>query len=238
MKVKRFVKGNNRLKEALWLAELADMMEENIDETPVVYSPEFRRNILEYQKIAAGNIHDKSDIIRGYYRRAAVFVAAVLSSFMFSGTAYAAYRNIIYNIVDFGDHSIIQYDISDYSILPVCIGEKYTLGYVPEGYELTESYKYGREYATMCNQVYEDSFGNKLEFLQRIIGKDEESILNTEYSVVEEISVNGLKATYVYNTKLEFNMIVWCDDSYLFKVSSDGISKEELIKIAENIIIE
>lgn len=235
MKVKRFVKDNNRLKELLWLAELEDMLAENIDETPVVYSARFRRNILKYQKIAAGNMHGYSGIIRDFYKSAAVFVAAVLSSFIFSGTAYAAYRGIIeYHIVDYGDHSEIRYEISDYSELPAYLEDKYMLGYVPDGYELEKS----DEYNTMKQDVYVDSNGNELLFLQRIIGPDEKSRLNTEYSVVEEISVNGIKATYIYNTKLEFNMIVWCDDSYLFEITSFAISKDELIEIAENIIIK
>lgn len=105
--------------------------------------------------------------------------------------------------------------------------EDIEIGYMPDGFELVskESTK-NKCYLNYFNEdkwisVYKTTIETDLAF-------------DTEYKNKENIRINAFDGIYYKDDNLNFSGIVWNNGYYIYKV--DGtISKEELLKTAENI---
>ena len=104
---------------------------------------------------------------------------------------------------------------------------KITVGYIPEGFELTNENVLER---LIINDYY-DSNG---EFF--IISKSSSSTevdLDTEMGITESVVVNNTSYSY-YVDKNNYNYLVWTQNDYVYHVNGI-ISKDELLKIAETV---
>lgn len=98
-------------------------------------------------------------------------------------------------------------------------------GYVPEGFELIDA----RQKKENIHIRY--AFGeNYFQILRGDLNGNYS--VDTENGTYENIKIDGLEAVYFTNPNI--NSVVWNDSYYIYIITSN-ISKEELIKIAENI---
>ena len=102
-----------------------------------------------------------------------------------------------------------------------------TVGYVPEGFELKESYFVNKQ---MIND-YENEFGECFTVYK--FSSVMEIDFNTEFSDTEEIIIDGVKYTYCKGN-LNVANLIWTKNDYIYKIDST-LPKEELIKIAESL---
>ena len=166
-----------------------------------------RRKIMKYTKIAA------------------CMVGVLILSAGITISSVDAWRVKVLNyVLDFNQPN------TDFSFNEPGSGQQYegddiTLGYIPDGFELTEQSKsrmgiilaYTKE-----EQYFDISFTN--------IGTS--FSVDTEDGTVEKITFKGYEAVYTSNPNI--NALVWHDNELVFKVLGN-ISKEEIFKIAEGI---
>lgn len=98
-------------------------------------------------------------------------------------------------------------------------------GYVPEGFELIDA----RQKKENIHIRYA-SGENYFQILRGDLSGNYN--VDTENGTYENIKIDGLEAVYFTNPNI--NSVVWNDSYYIYIITSN-ISKEELIKIAENI---
>lgn len=149
-----------------------------------------------------------------------ILIAAILLAI--AATAFAIPTVRKYVTEKFYDHS--EYNIVDKS------GAKdvtsLTVNYIPEGFELSNEF---------CSErLFTFDYTKGKEFFS----VDKSSLnagiyYDTEHNDSENIIINGLDAVY-FKTDGEAKGIVFNDGKYIFVISGT-VSKEELIKIAQNV---
>ena len=100
--------------------------------------------------------------------------------------------------------------------------------YIPDGFELNEE-----------RSDFDDGYYCFVDG-DRYITYSESNVLgvhsiDTDRHVRENITVHGFEADLFYAAKEESTMILWREGPKVFDVSGHGISKEEVIKIAESV---
>ncbi len=142
--------------------------------------------------------------------------AAILLSLTITAFAIPSFREFI--ITKFFNHS--EYSVSDISdAKPV---KSLTVNYVPNGFEKVEDYGYLYVYRNGDKE-----FVVEKSMITASIGYD------TEKYDDEIIEINGIEAVY-YKSNDVNGGIIFNNGEYIFWISGN-ISKEELVKIAQNI---
>ncbi len=142
--------------------------------------------------------------------------AAILLSLTITTFAIPSCREFI--ITKFFNHS--EYIVSDIrDAKPV---KSLTVNYVPNGFEKVEDYGYSSVYRNG-----DEEFVVEKSMLTASIGYD------TEFYDDEIIKINGTDAVY-YKSNDVNGGIIFNNGKYIFSVDGN-ISKEELVKIAQNI---
>jgi hypothetical protein len=104
--------------------------------------------------------------------------------------------------------------------------EDIEIGYIPEGFELTNK-------ETSKNKYYLNYF-NEDKWISIYKSKIDSRIdFDTEYKNKERIRINGFEGVY-FEDNDSINGLMWNNGHYIYQLDSN-ISKEELIKIAENV---
>ncbi len=100
------------------------------------------------------------------------------------------------------------------------------IGYIPKGYEFES---YSKDFK-IIDFRYVSSDGDLLVLSKNSSGV--KLLFNTENCRIEEIVIDNITYTYVTDSN-EYKTLMWNKQDYIYSVSG-GISKEELIKIAQN----
>ncbi len=214
------------------LMESLDMELQEIDENHEYedYKPsdEFDRKIRKIGKSIGRK--DRLKKSAKICSKAVITVAAIMGVF-FGGlltqpTVYAAVQNVIRTLFD-------KFDKYDY------IGEELTvdnfnnnirLGYVPDGYYLSKG-NYFPAYVTL---LYKDKDDNEIIF-DYCIANGTSSNYDNEHNLYSSFTKKGIEYHYYESNDSDFaNTIVWYDKGYSFSISAH-ISKDEFVKIAENV---
>ena len=97
------------------------------------------------------------------------------------------------------------------------------MNYIPKGFKKTYSYKkYSYGYTNANKYIYVDK-----------LSLDTEIAFDNETSKTENITIKGAKAIY-YITDNNVGTIIYNDGNYIYNIHGN-ISKEELVKIAQNV---
>ena len=238
--------GNELLKEALMLSleETIAFHKQASKENPHRFSLAYkirRRSIIRLaERFEAEKTHRETEKPRTErhfmpLKRLALFMAIIAAAVVLSVGAYAAYLIINGFVFDVHEtHSDVTWDISDYDIKD-SITELYWLP--PESgwesvIELVDGElvisKYIRNEDMLMLMQY-----TKLD-AEQSIGK------NTENANIYDIKVNGNDGLMIsrHREKLDNEKeIVWVINGYIFSISSVSISKNDLIKLAESVVI-
>lgn len=170
-----------------------------------------------------------------HYALAAVLALAILTSTIF---AIPQTRTIAIDLIRqwFEDHVTFSYnnDINDF-VLP-----EIEISYIPEGYELVENggIEVPGSYIIL---EYKNQNNNILDIDIYVAGKNFTSSINSEFCDIEYVKLkNGIQAQLF--KALDSNRLsdlIWTSkDGKLFFAINGKLSEEELIKIADGIILK
>lgn len=160
-------------------------------------------------------------------------VAVILTTFLVAAAALCmsveAIRTPIvkFFVETFEKYSIITTTGEDPDEAKTRIETEYELGELPEGYELVQ-----RE---ADEQVVVKEYRNEGNSLLRIYQNPAKGnvVMDTESAEMEEVKVSGNPGSY--SEKEGTAMLVWMQEGYSFQLTAEGISKEELIRLAETV---
>ena len=104
-----------------------------------------------------------------------------------------------------------------------------TVGYVPSGFVCKEKYEEKFEYA-----YYYYYYDNHCLFSVQKLRLSENLFFNNKPNPGEPIDINGVEGVYFYRADPNFKGIIFNNGEYIFMIDGN-ISKEELVKIAQNV---
>ncbi len=204
------------------------------DELSVMY-PTSEKRLKEYRKKAKQK-QRKAPTAAVYLKRVAVIALAVISvAFGVLMTNEGVRAAIVKSFITWYD-KYVEFDFSHYEepekeeeTDPITAVESLVIGYVPEGYVLSNSVEETgyREYSYMTDTgeylliCLETSKGSSIG-------------LDNENSDLEKFSLNGKDMYLAYNDTDGIGAIVFGNRMYMVSVSG-LVAKDELIKVAENI---
>ncbi len=224
-----------KLKAALWEAELRDdRNSKNYDDMPEIkFSKDFEAKVDEFEKMA-GKVERKHKK-KVVWKVIGTVAAAILLMFVFANkTVQANLRALVeFAYKDRIVRTEMDYDVKyDYDA-PKVLEEKYVPGWVPEGYTLDKMTWYEREGATMCGVTYRNDEGEKISFGQKTVYV--KTTKETEGAIVTQVDINGNEGRLY--TNLGLNGLYWTDGRYAYSIDYDNLTDEEVIEIAESIIL-
>lgn len=110
--------------------------------------------------------------------------------------------------------------------------EEYNVTYLPEGFSTLTS-----SCSTLSRCIeYADVNDNSITFEQDIDSTTYS--IDTENAKVEYLDINGKRAMYVEKEYEEIgntNKLLWKENDYFIEVEGIGVTKEELVKVAESV---
>lgn len=230
----------NELKEKIFDLVLKEALQECLDEElkeidemvanspPHEFSPQFEKRMKKL--INSIGRKDRIKKAKRIIVRTAVSIAAafgiIFGVFLTQPEVSAAVQNVIRTVFD-------RYDKYDY------IGDELTvenfnnnirLGYVPDGYYLSS----GDYSHALVSLTYVNEYENEI-ILDYGIADGTSSNYDNEHNSYSNFKINGMEYHYYESNDNDFfNMLIWYKDGYYFSLLAH-LSKEELVKIAENV---
>ena len=121
------------------------------------------------------------------------------------------------------------------TLLPAC-----TMGWVPEGFELSESYY---DESMICFFTYRETNGSRgfsLDYSYMFDGTHIELLNIDDPSRIEAVEINGMNGEFCpANDPSDYSNLVWFDETRGIVFSLDGdISKEDILHIAREVKLE
>ena len=194
-----------------WLATIPDIVPE----------AEYTKNHEKWKKKLFNKMRDNR-----YHRFTTktvkvMLVAAVLSALLLTAFVIPSSREYIIDNFDiFSRYKITENNNNS-------VNGEITVGYIPEGFELVNKhiasktiileYKDSNEVAI---NIMKSSSRNEVDF-------------DTEYGKLENIVIDNQTYTYFVDEN-DFYYLVWNRNDYVYQIHG-SISKDELLKIAENV---
>lgn len=217
---------------------LADALEECLDEElkkydeikldkPHEFSPQYKKKM---RKII--NSVGRKDRIKKHKRIAVRSVISIAAAFgiifgvlLTQPEVYAAVQNVIRNVFDKYD----KYEYVGKELTVENFDDSFRLGYVPEGYNLSLG-----NYSPVYISLTYTNENDKISFRYGIADALTASYDN-EHNSFETFSVDRIEYYYYKSNDEDFySTLSWYESGYVFVINAH-LSKDELVKIAENI---
>lgn len=228
----------NATKNKIFDIILAEALEECLDEElkkydelkldkPHEFSKEYKKKM---RKIA--NSVGRKDRIKIYKRIAVRSIVSIAAAFglvfgclLTQPEVFAAVKNVFRSVFDKYD----RYEYVSEELTVENFDDSFKLGYVPESYYLSLG-NYSPAYIRLTyTNEYDDLF-----FIYGIADSLTSSFDN-EHSSFETFSADGIEYYYYKSNDEDFySTLLWYENGYAFSLNAH-LSKEELVKIAENI---
>lgn len=212
---------------------LADALEECLDEElkkydelnkPHEFSEEYKRKM---RKIT--NSVGRKDRIKIYKRIAVRSVVSIAAAFgivfgvlLTQPEVFAAVKNVFRSVFD-------KYEYVGDEITVENFDDSFRLGYVPDGYFLSNG-AYFPAYVVLIyakeNEVIEFNYG---------IADSLSRSYDNEHNLLETFTIGKIEYYYYKSNDSDFyDSLLWYDSGYSFSLNAQ-LSKDEFVKIAENI---
>lgn len=220
-------KGKEILKEALGDYELSFDEKYPPEEMDVVFSKKHQKMM---NRMLSGKQKSHSEFLNTSWKRVATFIVAFAMVLGCSMTVKAFREPVVGFFTNVYEKFIeIFFDDDDIAKAPSEIETVYTLGYVPEGYEM-EVY-YINEYRKFSRIVFSNE-ENEIVFQQYTLnGK---FVMDNEDAQYKYIFADDIKIAVT--NKQKKRILYWNTDEYSFKLSvSDEFSEDECIAIIQSI---
>lgn len=206
--------------------EFTAQLEEGYDpQHPHEFSPAFQSRMDRLTQRAA---HPFAH--RAFRRVAAVFLALLLVGSTWLATDAKARSAFIGWGTEVGEHSYLFHFEGNYAYEPA----EYCLGYVPEGYSVSET-DYNEQYGGSI--LYRNSADVYLLFDYLFASEGSGAGLYPEAGATEiPIEVNGMKGTYMQESDdTHSNVIFWFDEQGTMFTVMGVFGKDELLRMAESV---
>lgn len=216
------------------LAEaLKECMNEELEEVDRIVadekyelSPQFDRDMKKFI-----NSVGRKDRIKKYARncvKAVISAAAVFGIFfgvlLTQPSVFAAVQNVFRSVFDTHD----RYEFVGEELTFDNFDNSFRLGYVPDGFSLSEGF-----YTTINVALFYKNETDDITFEYGIANFISTSYDN-EHNTYYEFEHNGTDYHYYESNDKDFDSkLIWYDEGYVFGIYAH-LSKDELIKIAEN----
>lgn len=148
-----------------------------------------------------------------------LLVAAIIAALLL-GSVFA------YTIIEYKIHDYDTYSTVWANIIPKWIDEPIVVSYIPEGFELVDSF----DSKAVSTVDYMNSEGVGIS-ISKI--NDKKIEINTEYVKPKKIVISEIEYI-VFGEEEHGKGVVWFTDDYVFSISAP-LSDEELLKIAQSV---
>lgn len=161
-------------------------------------------------------------------KKVAIAVASVLILLVMIPSTTEAGRKWITELIGKVFPSFTEYSLSDYEKVPDTKVNRYSLGYVPEGYHLiSEDYD-----STGCTLLYSDN--NEHYFHFDVSGQASVIQIDTENAEsIDIVYIGDDTGTLIVCDGI--TTVIWSTDESIFMIGSNYLEKDEFIIIANNI---
>lgn len=230
----------NELKEKIFDLVLTEALKESLDKElqeidemvanspPHEFSPQFEKRM---RKLI--NSIGRKDRIKKYTRIAVRTIVSMAAAFglvfgvlLTQPEVSAAVQNVIRTVFDRYD----KYDYVGDELTVDNFNDNIRLGYVPDGYYLSS----GNYFPASVSLTYINKSKNEIMF-DYGIADGASGIYDNEHNSYSDFTINGIEYRYYESNDSDFyDILLWYKDGYAFSVFAH-LSKEELVKIAENI---
>lgn len=212
-------------KQALREAASAEFQDIPRDDTQIAhdFSPKFQRKM---DKLIRNERSSAWHLVNTAAKRAAV----ILIAFLTLSTVALSVDSIREPVVRFVEKVLgISTDYTFEGDVTKSITQEYTLGFVPEGFELVQS----EETDGGIVKIWEGAEDNLLKYCQ-VITKNSIFSIDAEQGIIRTVTVND-RVVKLYQDD-EIFIAVWIENGYAFKIeSTGGISYEEIISMVQSV---
>ncbi len=229
---------NTATKNKIFNAILAEALEDCLDDELKKYdeikfdrthefSPQYK---MKRRKII--NSVGRKNRIKKYKHIAVRSVISIAAAFglvfgvlLTQPEVYAAVQNVIRNVFDKYD----KYECVSEELTVENFDDSFRLGYVPEGYYLSEG-NYSPAFVTL-------TYTNENEKIIFAYGIADSLLINhdNEHNIFETFTVDKIEYYYYRSIDKDFySTLLWYENGYAFVLDAQ-LSKDELVKIAENV---
>lgn len=157
-------------------------------------------------------------------KRVAIFLLIVTASLLTITISIKAYRTHFFQTI-----KTIHKDFFLYTYVADeedCAFYNYPLGYLPEGYTLME--QDSNENSSM--RLFSNTEGDQFTLDQFFVSNQRSIVVDSQYSSLRAVNMDGITLTIYTYENGEIN--AYCEyENYVFILTSDSLSQEELIKI-------
>lgn len=225
---------NNKIFNAILAEALEDCLDDELKKYDEIkfdrtyeFSPQYKK---KRRKII--NSVGRKNRIKKYKHIAVRSVISIAAAFglvfgvlLTQPEVYAAVQNVIRNVFDKYD----KYEYVSEELTVENFDDSFRLGYVPDGYLLSDG-SYSPAYVSL---TYTNE-NNEILFIYGIADSLTASYDN-EHNSFETFSADGIEYYYYKSNDKDFySTLLWYENGYVFSLDAQ-LSKDEFIKIAENI---
>lgn len=231
---------DNELKEKIFDVVLAAALKESLEKDfqevdelvakapPHEFSPQFEKKMKKL--INSIGRKDRIKKVKRIIVRTTVSIAAsfgiIFGVLLTQPEVSAAVQNVIRTVFDRFD----KYDYIGNELTVENFNNNIRLGYVTDGYYLSN----GDYSPASVSLTYVNEYENEIMF-DYGIAKGASSVYDNEHNSYSDFTINGIEYYYYESNDNDFfDTIVWYKDGYNFSILAH-LSKEELVKIAENV---
>lgn len=201
----------SRISNERWVNSLPDEFEK------VTFSKKHERkmNVL-FSRMRGGSYHRLS-------RRAVIALIAAIVTLLIATSVTAVPKPQKFKLEQFSDHGT-------YAVINAKRTEAdgFTLGYIPDGYELSKTEKSSGYYFEEYKGIEDDDY----IYIKQLSLNDEFGFDN-EHGC-ETVMINGVKTVH-YSYTDGYNGYIWNDGRNVYCLSTNSLSHDEVIKIIKSI---
>lgn len=225
---------NNKIFNAILAEALEDCLDDELkkyDEIKFDRTHEFSPQYKKKRRKIINSVGRKNRIkkykhiaVRSVISIAAAF-GLVFGVLLTQPEVYAAVQNVIRNVFDKYD----KYEYVSEELTVENFDDSFRLGYVPDGYFLSDGF-YSPAYVRL-------TYTNENDEILFVYGIADSltSSYDNEHNSFETFSANGIEYYYYKSNDEDFySTLLWYENGYVFSLDAH-LSKEEFVKIAENI---
>lgn len=193
--------------------------------------PTNRKSVKKYKRIFKEKEYGRK-LIWLYVNRAAVVFLCIISLFfsfvMINYEVRASVENVILNWYDKYTEFIFNKTSDEFDSYEL---EDYKIGYIPEDFEL----QYEENFDDIRDMCFMNTEKDDAIFVIQIFDPDKTSVcVDNEQMLYKKTEIGSREAWIMYNDAEEYGSVLVADTKFSILVVGD-LSKEEIIKVAENI---
>lgn len=198
-----------------------------------------RMKKLIFRHYMKQNIRQVGKISAKVFPKVAVLFFIIFISFAILVTSVEAFRIKVFNFIIEVEKEYTSIDLNnssntipkEISEIPQEWGNVYVPAYIPEGFKITKT-----ESLMLTTMIYYSNAEGQLIIFQQRSGENVNMRFDTENTVSENITVNGLEGLLVEKSRR--TTLIWHNNDLLFSIMTEDVDKNILILMAESLEVK